>query len=44
MSSSDAIENNSKLINGDHKKELLTKTSGTVQGAFTGLVGGVMFG
>ena len=44
MNGTDAIKNNRKLINGDQKKELLSKTSGTIQGAFTGLVGGVMFG
>ena len=44
MSGNDAINNNRKLINGDQKKELLSRTSGTIQGAFTGLVGGVMFG
>ena len=44
MNGKDAINNNRKLINGDQKKELLSKTSGTIQGAFTGLVGGVMYG
>jgi len=44
MNVKDAINNNRKLINGDQKKELLSRTSGTIQGAFTGLVGGVMFG
>jgi hypothetical protein len=44
MNGTDLIDNNKKLINGDQKKELLAKTSGTIQGAFTGLVGGVMFG
>ncbi len=44
MNGTDLINNNKKLINGDQKKELLAKTSGTIQGAFTGLVGGVMFG
>ncbi len=44
MNGTDIINNNRKLINGDQKKELLTRTSGTIQGAFTGLVGGVMFG
>jgi len=44
MNEVNAIENAKKLINGDHKERLLTKTKGTVQGAFTGLVGGVMFG
>ena len=44
MNGKDAINNNRKLINGDQKKELLSRTSGTIQGAFTGLVGGVMFG
>ncbi len=44
MNGTEIINNNRKLINGDQKKELLTKTSGTIQGAFTGLVGGVMFG
>lgn len=44
MNGGDIIENNKKLINGDHKKRLLNKTKGTVQGAFTGLVAGVMFG
>jgi hypothetical protein len=44
MNGNDAINNNRKLINGDQKKELLSRTSGTIQGAFTGLVGGVMFG
>ena len=44
MSEVNAIENAKKLINGDQKELLLTKTKGTVQGAFTGLVGGVMFG
>jgi len=38
------MENAKKLISGDHKEQLLAKTKGTVQGAFTGLVGGVMFG
>ena len=42
--SAEAIKNNQKLINGDRKKQLLNKTKGTVQGAFTGLVGGVMYG
>jgi len=44
MNGSDIISNNRKLINGDQKKQLLERTSGTIQGAFTGLVGGVMFG
>lgn len=44
MNGSKIIENNKRLINGDQKKQLLTKTKGTVQGAFTGLVGGVMYG
>lgn len=44
MNGRDIIEQNKKLINGDAKKQLLTKTKGTIQGAFTGLVGGVMFG
>ena len=44
MNGADIIENNKKLINGDYKKQLMTKTKGTIQGAFTGLVGGVMFG
>lgn len=44
MNGSEIIENNKRLINGDQKKQLLTKTKGTVQGAFTGLVGGVMYG
>ena len=44
MNGTDLIDNNKKLINGDQKKELLSKTSGTIQGAFTGLVGGVMYG
>tara|TARA_R100000541_G_C1848390_1_gene77177 strand:- start:54 stop:287 length:234 start_codon:yes stop_codon:yes gene_type:complete len=44
MNGNDAINNNRKLINGDQKKELLSRTSGTIQGAFTGLVGGVMYG
>jgi hypothetical protein len=44
MNGSDIIDNNRKLINGDQKKQLLARTSGTIQGAFTGLVGGVMFG
>ena len=44
MNGAEIIENNKKLINGDHKKRLLNKTKGTVQGAFTGLVGGVMYG
>ena len=44
MNGKDAINNNRKLINGDQKKELLSRTSGTIQGAFTGLVGGAMFG
>ena len=44
MNGKDAINNNRKLINGDQKKELLSRTSGTIQGAFTGLVCGVMFG
>lgn len=44
MNGKDIIEQNKKLINGDRKKQLLTKTKGTIQGAFTGLVGGVMFG
>ena len=44
MNGSQIIENNKRLINGDQKKQLLTKTKGTVQGAFTGLVGGVMYG
>jgi len=44
MNGQDIIEQNKKLINGDRKKQLLTKTKGTIQGAFTGLVGGVMFG
>jgi hypothetical protein len=44
MNGKDIIEQNKRLINGDHKKQLLTKTKGTVQGAFTGLVAGVMFG
>ena len=44
MNGTDIINNNRKMINGDQKKELLSKTSGTIQGAFTGLVGGVMFG
>lgn len=44
MNGTDIINNNKKLINGDRKKQLLTKTKGTIQGAFTGLVGGVMFG
>ena len=42
--SAEAIKNNQKLINGDRKKQILNKTNGTVQGAFTGLVGGVMYG
>ena len=42
--SAEALKNNQKLINGDRKKQLLNKTKGTVQGAFTGLVGGVMYG
>ncbi len=42
--SAEAIKNNQKLINGDRKKQLLNKTKGTIQGAFTGLVGGVMYG
>ena len=42
--SAEAIKNNQKLINGDRKKQLLHKTKGTIQGAFTGLVGGVMYG
>jgi len=42
--SAEAIKNNRKLINGDSKEQLLNKTKGTIQGAFTGLVGGVMFG
>lgn len=44
MNGTDIIENNKKLINGDSKKQLMARTQGTVQGAFTGLVGGVMFG
>jgi len=44
MNGTDIIDKNRKLINGDQKKQLLAKTSGTIQGAFTGLVGGVMFG
>lgn len=44
MNGKDIIEQNKRLINGDQKKALMTKTKGTVQGAFTGLVGGVMFG
>lgn len=44
MNGSDLIENNKKLINGDKQKFLMTKTKGTVQGAFTGMVAGVMFG
>lgn len=44
MNGQDIIEQNKRLINGDRKKQLLTKTKGTIQGAFTGLVGGVMFG
>ena len=42
--SAEAIKNNQKLINGHRKKQLLNKTKGTIQGAFTGLVGGVMYG
>ncbi len=44
MNGGEIIENNKKLINGDNKKKLLAKTKGTVQGAFTGLVAGVMYG
>lgn len=44
MNGNDIIENNNQLINGDSKKQLMARTKGTVQGAFTGLVGGVMFG
>jgi len=44
MKEVNAMENAKKLISGDHKEQLLTKTKGTVQGAFTGMVGGVMFG
>lgn len=44
MNGQDIIEQNKRLINGDQKKQLLTKTKGTIQGAFTGLVGGVMYG
>jgi len=44
MNGSEIIDNNRKLINGDQKKALMDKTKGTIQGAFTGLVGGVMFG
>lgn len=44
MNGKDIIEQNKKLINGDQKRELMVRTKGTVQGAFTGLVGGVMFG
>tara|TARA_B100001093_G_scaffold367136_2_gene351962 strand:+ start:9746 stop:9973 length:228 start_codon:yes stop_codon:yes gene_type:complete len=44
MNGGDIIEKNKKLINGDHKKRLLNQTKGTVQGAFTGLVAGVMYG
>lgn len=44
MNGKDIIEQNKKLINGDQKRELMFRTKGTVQGAFTGLVGGVMFG
>tara|TARA_Y100000114_G_C11762524_1_gene330714 strand:+ start:1727 stop:1954 length:228 start_codon:yes stop_codon:yes gene_type:complete len=44
MNGGQVIEENKRLINGDQKKRLLTHTKGTVQGAFTGLVAGVMFG
>jgi len=44
MKEVNAMENAKKLISGDYKEQLLTKTKGTVQGAFTGMVGGVMFG
>ncbi len=44
MNGKDIIEQNKRLINGDQKKAIMTKTKGTVQGAFTGLVAGVMFG
>lgn len=44
MNGSDIIDYNKNLINGDRKKQLLTQTKGTVQGSFTGLVGGVMYG
>lgn len=44
MNGKDLIEQNKRLINGDHKKQLLTRTKGTIQGAFTGMVAGVMYG
>lgn len=44
MNGGDIIEKNRNLINGDQKLRLLNKTKGTVQGAFTGLVAGVMYG
>jgi|TARA_R100000455_G_C6220210_1_gene84924 hypothetical protein len=44
MNGGEIIENNKKLINGDRKKRMLNQTKGTVQGAFTGLVAGVMYG
>lgn len=44
MNGQDIIEQNKRLINGDQKKAIMTKTKGTVQGAFTGMVAGVMYG
>jgi uncharacterized protein YcfJ len=38
------LDETSALLNKDYKQELLTKTKGTVQGAFAGMVGGAMFG
>lgn len=44
MEETDYIQQAQSIINSDQKKHLLNRTKGTVQGAFTGMVAGVMFG